>query len=198
MPQRAATVRRETSETKIEITLNLDGRGRAEIQTGIGFLDHLLNAFARHALFDLKVQAKGDYEVDEHHTLEDVAIVLGKAFSQALGERRGIRRMAHAIVPMDEALALVAVDIGGRPYAVIEAEICGKIGGMDGDLVRHFLETLAHSAAFNLHARLMAGQNNHHKAEALFKALGRALGRATEVDTRLEGEVPSTKGIIEV
>ncbi len=195
--ERRATVNRSTGETKVRLELVIDGRGKCQASTGIGMLDHLIGQIARHGLFDLEVEAKGDVEVGQHHTLEDVAICLGQAFDQALGERRGIVRMGHAVVPMDEALAMVAVDISGRGYAAIEAPLEGRdISGLDADLIRHFLETFATEAKLNLHARLLSGVNDHHKIEALFKALGRALDAATRIDERLGGEVPSTKGTI--
>lgn len=197
MSTRTATVRRETSETQIEITLNLDGRGSAQTSTGIGFLDHMLAALARHARFDLIVRATGDLQVDEHHTVEDVAITLGQALGKALGDRAGITRMGHAVVPMDEALALVAVDIGGRGYCVFDGAFdTPSIGGMGTSLVRHFFEALAMEARMNLHARLLAGLDDHHRAEALFKALARALHQATRLDPTLGGDVPSTKDFI--
>ena len=197
MSTRTAAIRRETGETKIEITLDLDGRGRAQVNTGVGFLDHMLTALARHARFDLAVQAAGDLHVDEHHTVEDVGIALGRALGEALGDRAGITRMGHAIVPMDEALALVAVDIGGRGYFVFEGSFdTPRIGQMGTSLVPHFLESLALEARMNLHARLLAGRDDHHRAEALFKALARALHQATRLDPTLAGDVPSTKGTI--
>jgi imidazoleglycerol-phosphate dehydratase len=197
MTARTATIRRQTGETQIEITLNLDGRGQAEISTGVGFLDHMLHALARHARFDLNVQAQGDLHVDEHHTVEDVGIVLGQALGKALGDRAGIARMGQAIVPMDEALALVAVDIGGRGYFVFEGEFDTlRIGQLGTSLIPHFLESLASQAGMNLHARLLAGRDDHHRAEALFKALARALHQATRPDPSLGGDVPSTKGTI--
>ncbi len=194
---RTATVRRETGETKIEITIDLDGRGRAQVSTGVGFLDHMLTALARHARFDLAVQVTGDLNVDEHHTVEDVGIALGRALGEALGDRAGITRMGHAIVPMDEALALVAVDIGGRGYFVFDGSFdTQSVGQMATSLVPHFLESLALEARMNLHARLLSGRDDHHRAEALFKALARALHQATRLDPTLVGEVPSTKGTI--
>lgn len=199
MGERKSHVERKTEETSIVVDLNLDGQGRAGVHTGVGFFDHMLCALARHGRFDLNLRAEGDLHVDEHHTIEDVAIVLGHALTEALGNCAGIRRMAHAIVPMDEALALVAVDVSGRGYAVIEVEFATpRIGQLSTDLVRHFLETLAHSAHITLHARLLAGRNDHHKAEALFKALGRALDDATRIDERIKEQIPSTKGLIEV
>jgi imidazoleglycerol-phosphate dehydratase len=199
MSTRTATIRRETGETKIEISLDLDGRGRAQVSTGVGFLDHMLTALARHARFDLAVQATGDLHVDEHHTVEDVGIALGRALGEALGERAGIARMGHAVVPMDEALALVAVDIGGRGYFVFEGSFdTQSVGQMATSLVPHFLESLALEARMNLHARLLSGRDDHHRAEALFKALARALHQATRLDPTLAGDVPSTKGTIEI
>lgn len=196
--KRQATVTRQTAETEVTVTLELDGRGQAEINTGVEMLNHLLDQLARHGLFDITITARGDVSVDPHHLVEDVAICLGRALSQALGERRGIRRMGHAVVPMDEALALVAVDIGGRGHAAIEASFQrDKIGELPSDLVRHFLETLALEGRLNLHARLFSGADDHHKAEALFKALARALDEATALDERRAGQVPSTKEVIE-
>jgi imidazoleglycerol-phosphate dehydratase len=196
---RTATVSRKTGETDIEITLNLDGTGQADVDTGLGFLDHMLHALARHARFDLTVRAKGDLHIDEHHTVEDVGIVLGRALAQALGDRTGITRMGHAIVPMDEALALVAVDFGGRGYFVFDGEFSTeRIGQVGTSLIPHFLESVAHEGKLNLHARLLAGADDHHRAEALFKALARALDMATQRDARLGGQVPSTKGTLTV
>ncbi len=195
--ERKATIKRETGETRVELELIVDGRGRCRASTGIGMLDHLIDQIARHGLFDIGVEAKGDLDVGQHHTLEDVAICLGQAFDQALGERKGIVRMGHAVVPMDEALALVAVDISGRGHATVEAPLEGRdISGLDTDLIRHFLETFATEAKLSLHARLLSGRNDHHKVEALFKALARSLDAATMIDERREGEVPSTKGTI--
>jgi imidazoleglycerol-phosphate dehydratase len=191
---RTATIERRTGETDVSVTLNVDGRGRADVKTGVGFLDHMLALFAHHGLFDLTVKATGDLHVDSHHTVEDVAICLGQALDRALSDRRGIVRTSHSYVPMDETLALVVVDLSGRPYAVIDAAWQGAmLGSMDADLVRHFLETLATHGRFNLHARVLYGSNDHHRAEALFKALARALDAATQIDPRREG-VPSTKG----
>lgn len=197
MTARTATVRRKTGETEIEITLNLDGRGHAQVSTGVGFLDHMLTALARHARFDLTVRAAGDLHVDEHHTVEDVGITLGQVLGQALGDRSGITRMGHAIVPMDEALALVAVDIGGRGYCVFDGHFdTPRIGDMGTSLVPHFFESLAVEARLNLQARLLAGRDDHHRAEALFKALARALHQATRLDPTLGGDLPSTKNFI--
>ncbi|HIC87999.1 MAG TPA: imidazoleglycerol-phosphate dehydratase HisB [Anaerolineae bacterium] len=194
--ERGAAVERRTHETEIQLTLNLDGQGQAEVDTGIGFLDHMLTLFAAHGLFDLAVQAKGDLHVDEHHTTEDVAICLGQALHQALGDRAGIVRTAHAFVPMDETLAFVAVDLSGRPYTVFQAEWhMPRIGNLDTDLIHHFFETLAVHGRFNLHARILCGRNDHHQAEALFKALGRALEAASRPQSRRVG-IPSTKGTL--
>ena len=175
--------------------LNIDGSGQFQITTGIRMFDHLLTQLAQHGVFDIKISASGP---DQHHVVEDVAISLGKAFNQALGDKQGIARMAQAIVPMDEALAVVAVDIGGRVYSVIEADFNeANIGDLDADLVRHFLVSLASEAKINLHAKVLSGINDHHKAEALFKALARALDTATQIDGRIIGRIPSTKEVIE-
>jgi len=199
MATRIATTRRETRETQIEISLKLDGHGHAQIDTGIGFLDHMLNALTRHARFDLTVKAKGDLHIDEHHTVEDVGIILGQTLGKALGNRAGIVRMGHAVVPMDEALALVAVDIGGRGYFVFDGSFdTPRIGQLGTSLIPHFLESFAMEARMNLHARLLTGHDDHHRAEALFKALARALHQATRIDPTLAGEIPSTKGTIEI
>jgi len=193
--KRQATVSRETGETKVKVELMLDGRGKCQANTGIGMLDHLIEQIARHGLFDITVAATGDLKVGHHHILEDVAICLGQALDKALGDRRGIVRMGHAVVPMDEALSLVAVDISGRPYAVVEANLEGRdISGLDTDLIRHFLVTFATEAKLNLHARLLSRGNDHHRVEALFKALGRSLDVATRIDERVGSDVPSTKG----
>lgn len=195
--KRQATVSRETGETKVKVELALDGRGKCQANTGIGMLDHLIEQIAQHGLFDITVEAKGDLKVGHHHILEDVAICLGQALDKALGDRRGIVRMGYAVVPMDEALSLVAIDISGRPYAVVEAVLEGRdISGLDTDLIRHFLQTFATEAKINLHARLLSRGNDHHRVEALFKALGRSLDEATRIDERLGGEIPSTKGKI--
>ncbi|MDD5093449.1 MAG: imidazoleglycerol-phosphate dehydratase HisB [Dehalococcoidia bacterium] len=195
--ERKAVISRKTKETQIELELDIDGSGVFEISTGVGMFDHMLEQLAKHGRFDLKIQARGDLHVDEHHTVEDVGIVLGQAFDQALSDRKGIVRMAHAIVPMDEALALVAVDFSGRGYAVVEASFDKEyINELPTDLIRHFFESVAMAGRFNLHMKLLAGENDHHKAEALFKALARALDEATQIDKRTAGKVPSTKGII--
>jgi len=193
---RSAAVERRTGETEIALTLDLDGVGRADVDTGIGWLDHMLALFAAHGLFDVAVKAEGDLHVDDHHTAEDVMICLGKALDQALGDRAGIVRTWHSFTPMDEALALIAVDLGGRPYCVFNAEFTTpRLGALGTDLLFHLFESLATHGRLNLHAQVMYGRNDHHKAEALFKALGRALSGATRVDERRKG-VPSTKGTL--
>ena len=195
MTERKATVARETAETNVKAELNIDGSGQFQITTGIRMFDHLLSHIAQHGVFDIKISASGP---DQHHVVEDVAISLGKAFNQALGKKQGIVRMAHAVVPMDEALAEVAVDIGGRAYSVIEADFNeANVGDLDADLVRHFLVSFASEAKINLHAKVISGINDHHKAEALFKALARALDSATRIDERIAGRIPSTKEVIE-
>ncbi|MCL2678982.1 MAG: imidazoleglycerol-phosphate dehydratase HisB [Dehalococcoidia bacterium] len=195
MSERKANIKRETAETNISLNLDLDGSGKYEIVTGIRMFDHLLAQLARHGAFDLSVSATGD---DAHHLVEDVAICLGKALLEALGERRGIVRMADASVPMDEALSMVAVDISGRGYAKLDLAFADNdMTGFPTDLIRHFLETFAIEGRLNLHARTLYGANDHHKAEALFKALGRALDAAVRVDSRRAGELPSTKEWLE-
>jgi imidazoleglycerol-phosphate dehydratase len=195
--QRTANIQRTTTETDIQLRLNIDGTGQCAVSTGVGFLDHLLRHIAVHGLFDLEIKANGDLDIDAHHTVEDVAIVLGQAFDQALGDRKGIVRMGSAYVPMDEALAFVALDLSGRPYAVIAAEWhTPAIGLLPTTLIPHFLESFAFNARLNLHARVEYGRDDHHQAEALFKALGRALDTATRVDERRAGVIPSTKGTL--
>ena len=197
MAGRTASISRRTGETDITLTLALDGAGSAEVATGIGFLDHMLALFARHGLFDITVSARGDLQVDEHHTAEDVCICLGQALDQALGERRGIVRAAHSFVPMDEALGFVALDLGGRPYCVVEADfVTPRVGQLGTDLIAHLFESIAVHGRLSLHARVLYGRNDHHKVEALFKALGRALDTATRIDERLGDTVPSTKGTL--
>jgi imidazoleglycerol-phosphate dehydratase len=194
---RTSTLSRKTSETDITLSLNLDGSGKASVATGVGFLDHMLRHVAVHGLFDLDVKAAGDLEIDPHHTVEDVGIVLGQAFDQALGDRQGLVRMGSAYAPMDEALAFIAVDLSGRPYAVIRAEWhTPSLGLLPTALIPHFLESFAFNAKLNLHARVEYGRDDHHQAEALFKALGRALDAATAIDPRRSGTVPSTKGTL--
>lgn len=196
--RRQGTIERRTGETAVQLTLAVDGQGQAEIATGVGALDHFLTLFARHGLFDLTVQAQGDLQIDEHHTVEDVGICLGQALAQALGERRGIRRTAHAVVPMDEALATVAVDIGGRSYCVLQGTFTGPaVGTLSTELLWHFFDTLTREARINLHILLHYGRNTHHEAEAIFKAFARALDAATTIDPRLGNALPTTKGHLE-
>lgn len=198
MNKREATVHRTTSETDVAITINLDGDGRYEIETGVGFLDHMLTAVAVHGMFDLHVSARGDLHIDTHHTIEDVAIVLGQAIDRALGDRRAIQRTGHAYVPMDEALGFVALDISGRPHTVFQTTWhTPAIGQFPTDLVEHFFESLAVHARLTLHASCPYGRNDHHQAEALFKALARALRMAVTIDLR-RSDVASTKGTLTV
>jgi imidazoleglycerol-phosphate dehydratase len=195
MSRRGETVR-ETRETSIRVAVDLDGTGKASISTGVGFLDHMLELLAGHSLLDLDVEASGDLHVDEHHTVEDVGITLGMALAEALGERRGIRRYGF-LLPMDEALARVALDLGGRPFVVFEAEFSReKVGDLSTELVEDFVRGLAQHLGANIHVRVEYGRNDHHKIEAIFKALGRALRAAIERDPRLEDRVPSTKGVL--
>ena len=196
MAKRRAKVSRETKETKVTVELNLDGSGEAKVETGIGMLDHLISQVAKHGAIDITLTASGDLLVDEHHTAEDVGLALGRALEEALGDRAGIVRMADATVPLDEALASVALDLGGRGYAVVDAAWTGeRIGELPSDLVGHIVWSLASEARMTVHARVLLGVNDHHKAEALFKALGRALGEAVRLDPRRSG-APSTKGTL--
>ncbi len=195
-PERKGSVRRETKETQVTVEMNLDGSGQVDIATGIGMLDHLLEQLPRHSLFDITIQASGDIERDPHHLIEDVGIGLGRALSEALGERRGIVRMAHAVVPLDEALALVAVDLSGRGHAAVDLPFTSdRIGELPTEMIAHHLAAFAVEGRFNLHVRVLAGTNDHHKAEAAFKALARALGDATRIDPRIS-DIPSTKGTL--
>ncbi len=195
MADRLSIVKRKTKETNISLELDIDGSGEWEMNTGISMFDHLLSQLAQHGVFDIKISATGS---DQHHVVEDVAICLGRAFGEALGEKRGIVRMADATVPMDDTLAMVVVDISGRGYTVFELPFSDNdMAGFPTDLIRHFLESLAVEAKLNLHARVIYGINDHHKAEALFKALGRALDMATRIDERIAGELPSTKDLLE-
>jgi imidazoleglycerol-phosphate dehydratase len=194
---RTATLSRRTSETDISLTLNLDGSGQADIATGIGFLDHMLRAFTRHGLFDLTVHAKGDLHIDFHHTTEDIGIVLGRAVAQALGDKLGIARFGHALVPMDEALAEAAIDISGRPFLVWNVSFeHPKVGDMDTELFEEFFRALTSNAAITLHVTRQAGHNVHHIAEACFKAAARALRAAVTIDPRAADAIPSTKGAL--
>lgn len=192
---RKSVLKRGTGETSISLELDIDGSGKYDIDTGISIFDHFLSQLSRHGYFDIKLRATGD---DRHHVIEDVAITLGRAFGEALGEKRGIVRMASVAVPMDETLVTVAVDIGGRGYAVLNLPFAGNdMPGFSSDMVRHFLESFAIEARINLHASVVYGSNDHHKAEAIFKALGRALDTATRIDPRISGELPTTKGLLE-
>jgi imidazoleglycerol-phosphate dehydratase len=194
---RTAEISRITNETQIQINVDLDGTGNHNISTGVGFLDHMLTHLALHGLFDLTVHAKGDLHIDVHHTVEDVALALGQAFDQALGDRKGIVRMGDCFAPMDETLAHVAVDLSGRPYAVVQAEWYSPyVGNIPTTLFPHFFESFAVTSRCNLHARVLYGRDDHHQAEALFKACARALDIATQIDTRRPGAVPSTKGTL--
>lgn len=194
---RTSEISRQTNETQIQIKLDVDGTGKHEVSTGVGFLDHVLTHLAVHGLFDLFVQAKGDLNIDAHHTVEDVALALGQAFDRALGNRNGIVRMGDCFAPMDEVLAHVAVDLSGRPYAVIQADWhTPYIGNIPTTLFPHFFESFAVTARCNLHARVLYGRDGHHQAEALFKAWARALDSATQIDSRRLGVVPSTKGTL--
>jgi len=194
---RKAVIDRKTNETEIHLELDLDGTGKWQIETGVGFLDHMLSHVAVHGLFDLTLQAKGDLHIDVHHTVEDCALALGTALDKALGERRGIVRSGSAYMPMDESLAFVAVDLSGRPYSVIQAEWHSPyVGNIPTSLFPHFLESLAVTGRMNLHARVLYGKDDHHQAEGLFKALGRALEAATRLDPRRGKSIPSTKGTL--
>lgn len=194
--ERTASVKRTTKETDIEIILNLDGTGKTDIQTGIGFFDHMLDGFARHGLFDLTVRAKGDLEVDCHHTVEDTGIVLGTAIIQALGDKAGICRYGNFMLPMDETLILCAVDLSGRPYLNFDAAFTpGRIGDLDTEMIREFFYAVSYSAKMNLHLKMLDGGNNHHIAEALFKGFGRALSQAVRKEERIEGAW-TTKGTL--
>ena len=198
MKTRNSSIERETKETKVSVTLNLDGDGQHNIQTGNGTLDHLIAQLSRHGLIDITIKAQGDVETGWHHLVEDVAIVFGKAFRGALKDGVGIRRMAHSVVPLDEALASVSVDLSRRGHASLNLSLSGDmVDTLPGDLVRHFLESFAHESKITLHCSMLSGINSHHKAEALFKALARALREASELDPRHAGIVPSTKGTIE-
>ena len=196
MQNRIGSCVRNTKETQIELEINLDGSGEAAVDTGIPFVDHMLNGFARHGLFDLRVRVKGDLEVDCHHTVEDTGIVLGEAIAQALGDKAGIKRYGSFLLPMDETLALCAIDLSGRPY--LNYDVCfttEQIGTLDTEMIREFFYAVSYSAAMNLHLKILDGINNHHMAEALFKAFGKALDAATMEEPRLSG-VWSTKGTL--
>ncbi len=194
---RKVEIERKTNETDIQLALDLDGSGRWQIETGIGFFDHMLSHVAVHSLFDIHLKAAGDLHIDPHHTVEDCALVLGQGLDKALGERRGIVRSGSAYMPMDESLAFVAVDLSGRPFSVIQVDWHGpSIGSLPTSLVEHFFQSLSVTGRLNLHARVLYGRDDHHQAEALFKALGRALEAATRLDDRRGKAVPSTKGTL--
>jgi imidazoleglycerol-phosphate dehydratase len=194
---RRATVERKTNETEIRVELTIEGKGSSTIDTGIGFLDHMLEHIAVHGLFDLTVRARGDLKVDLHHTVEDVALALGEALDKALGEKQGLVRVGFAVVPMDEALAMAVVDFSGRPNCVVRADwSLVTIGELPTSLVEHFFRSFASAAKATVHVRLLERGDDHHQAEAMFKALGRALDRATQIDPRRGSDIPSTKGII--
>ena len=197
MSERIGVVARRTAETSIDVRLNVDGSGKFVTETGVGFFDHMLSHIAKHGVFDLEMRAKGDLWIDQHHTVEDCGIALGEALAQALGDKAGLQRAGSAYMPLDEALAFAAVDLSGRPYARLDLKLLGReIGGMPPDLFDHFLESFAFAAKLNLHIRVLDGVNDHHKIEAAFKALARALDAACRVDPRRQGDIPSTKGTI--
>ena len=197
MRARRAAVRRKTAETDIHVRLALEGRGRYRVSTGIRFLDHMLELFARHGGFDLELAARGDLDVDQHHTVEDVGIALGEAFLKALGSKRGINRAGYFVMPMDETLAVAAIDFGGRPYLVMKAPIrARRVGDLESELVEDFFQGFASSARANLHLKLLWGRSSHHGVEALFKAFARALAYACSRNARLKRQLPSTKGLL--
>ena len=196
MPNRTAEIDRVTKETQIRLALDLDGKGTSEVATGVGFLDHMLDLLARHALLDLRVKCQGDTHVDDHHSTEDVGIALGQAIDRALGDKSGIRRYGHCVLPMDETLVTAAIDLGGRPFFAMDAPMpTPKIGTFDSELVADFWQAVATHGRMNLHVVLHYGRNSHHISEAIFKGLARALRMAAERDPRVEG-VPSTKGTL--
>ena len=194
--ERKASIKRDTKETQINLDLNLDGKGEASVTTGIGFFDHMLEGFAKHGLFDMKVNVSGDLHVDGHHSVEDTGIVLGNAIKEAVGDKKGIKRYGHMILPMDDALVLCAVDLCGRPYLSYEADFkTEKIGYLDTELIREFFYAISYSAMMNLHIKVISGENSHHIAEAMFKSFGKALDMAVSFDERIN-DVLSTKGTL--
>ena len=194
MMERTASIKRDTKETRIALTLSLDGTGSADIDTGIGFFDHMLDGFARHGFFDLSVKVDGDLFVDGHHTVEDTGIVLGQAIAEAVGDKKGIKRFGSMILPMDETLVLCAIDLSGQPYSAFDTEFTtDRVGDMDTEMVREFFYAVSYSAGMNLHMKVLSGTNNHHIIEALFKAFGKALDDASSYDPRIT-DILSTKG----
>jgi imidazoleglycerol-phosphate dehydratase len=194
---RKAAIERKTKETRIRVELTVDGKGKCDAATGIGFLDHMLEHIAVHGLFDLKIEAEGDTHVDLHHTVEDTALVLGEALDRALGDKRGLVRIGHALAPMDEALAMAVIDFSGRPHCLVRADwSLVTIGELPSSLVEHFFRSFSNSAKATVHVRLLERGDDHHQAEAMFKAFGRAMDRATRIDPRRSGGIPSTKGVI--
>jgi len=194
---RTGSVQRDTSETAVKVAVNLDGTGAYSVSTGIGFFDHMLEQLSRHSLIDLEVETKGDLHIDQHHTVEDTGLAIGEAVAQALGDKRGIRRYADALSPMDETLTRVALDISGRPFLVWKTEFSQKrLGEMDTEMFEHFFHSFAQTAGITLHIETLYGSNNHHIAEAAFKGLARALREAVEIDPRKSGVIPSTKGVL--
>ncbi len=197
MSARSASISRRTAETSIEITINVDGSGKFVTETGVGFFDHMLSHIAKHGVFDLEIRCAGDLWIDQHHTIEDCGIALGEALAQALGDKAGLVRAGSAYMSLDETLAFAAVDLSGRPYAQLDLKLLGReVGGLPPDLFGHFLESFAFAAKLNMHVKVIEGVNDHHKIEAAFKALARALDAACRVDPRRGGDIPSTKGAI--
>lgn len=195
---RVGTSTRETRETSISTRWEIDGTGTSDVSTGIGFLDHMLDSLARHGRFDITVKASGDLHIDDHHTVEDIGIGMGRALADALGERRGIRRFGHAIVPLDEALSMASVDLSGRGMAIVDLGVKGAaIGTLSTEMVPHFFLSLAQEARITLHIHTMMGENDHHRVESAFKSMARALDDATRLDERIAGEIPSTKGVLD-
>ena len=195
---RRATIARHTSETTVDIRLNLDGRGRYEVTTGVRFLDHMLELVARHGVFDLTLQARGDLDVDQHHTVEDTGLALGQAVAKALGSRKGINRAGYFVMPMDETLGVAAIDLGGRPHAVVDLRLkVTRVGDLQAELLDDFFQGFADGARANVHLKILYGRSSHHQVEALFKAFGRALRVACDRDHRLAGKLPSTKGLLQ-
>ena len=194
---RKSSVTRKTEETNVSIKINIDGTGKSKISTSNGMFDHLLSQLSKHSLIDLTVAVTGDDEVGWHHIVEDTGISLGKALGETIGNAKGIVRMGHAIVPLDESLAMVAVDVGGRGFTVLNTDLGDSdLGGLSGTLIEHFLDSLARASGINIHVNLMYGSNNHHKAECIFKALAKSLRAAMNLDSRISDQIPSTKGVI--